>query len=81
MGELRSELSTGATEKRCNGLDAGATDCTDGMHARVARAIWRNKTAEHWAAAARKKPRMAKYWLKSGKVSEAAKLAIIRILS
>lgn len=81
MGQSQSELSTGTTEKRCNGLDHGATDCTDGLHARVAHAIWRHKTAEHWAAAAGKKPRIAKYWLAGGHISEAAKLAIIRILS
>lgn len=49
-----------------------------GIHARVARAIWPSKTAEHWAAAAGVTPRMAKYWLATDEVSEKGKLALIR---
>lgn len=49
------------------------------IHAVVARAIWPEKTAESWAAAAGKKPDVGKVWLR-GDVSAEAKLAIIRLL-
>lgn len=57
----------------------GAIHCT-GIHAAVAVVIWPKKTAENWAAAAKRKPRIAKYWLAGGDVSEAGKLALIRQL-
>lgn len=50
------------------------------IHVTVARAIWPDKTREHWAAAAGRKPDAAKPWMR-GDVSEGAKLALIRILS
>lgn len=49
------------------------------IHVVVARAIWPDKTAESWAAAAGKKPDVGKVWLR-GEVSADAKLAIIRLL-
>lgn len=66
-------------EMRGSALPHGATDCTR-IHERVARAIWPKKTAECWAEAAGVKPRMAKYWLAGHVVSDAGKLAIIRLL-
>jgi hypothetical protein len=54
-------------------------ECT-GIHARAARGIWPRKTAQHWAAAAGVKERIAKYWLAGREVSDAGKLAIIREL-
>lgn len=50
------------------------------IHAVVARAIWPDKTAECWAAAAGKKPDVGKVWLR-GEVSGDAKLALIRLLA
>lgn len=69
------ERSATAIEKRGNPKSAGAIHCT------VARAIWPDKTAEHWASRSGVKQRMAKYWL-SGRhpVSAGGKLAIIRLL-
>jgi hypothetical protein len=67
-------------EIRGNGLFNGAIDCT-AIHAICARAIWPHKTAEHWAAAAGVQPRMAKYWLAGHKVSDGAKLALVRLLA
>lgn len=49
------------------------------IHAVVARAIWPDKTAENWAAAAGKEPDAGKVWLR-GNVSGDAKLALIRLL-
>ena len=49
------------------------------IHAVVARAIWPDKTAENWAAAAGKEPSVGKVWLR-GQVSGDAKLALIRLL-
>lgn len=49
------------------------------IHTVVARAIWPDKTAECWAAAAGKKPDIGKLWLR-GRVSGDGKLAIIRLL-
>lgn len=69
-----------AMEKRGNGLPHGATSCTT-IHVRAARGIWPDKTAECWAAAAGVQPRMAKYWLAGYKVSDAGRLAIIRLLT
>lgn len=66
-----------STEIRGNQSSDGAADCT--VHARAARGIWPRKTAEHWAEAAGVKPRIAKYWL-AGRVSDAGKLALIRLL-
>lgn len=57
-----------------------ATDCTS-IHVACARAIWPHKTAENWALAAKRKVRAAKYWLATGDVSEAGKLAILRLLT
>lgn len=70
-------------QKRGNGLPHGATDCTTipTIHVRAARGIWEEKTAEQWAYAAGVKPRMAKYWLAGHKVSDAGRLALIRLLT
>jgi hypothetical protein len=61
-------------------LPDAATDCS-GIHARVARAIWPQKTALHWAAAAGVKERIVRYWLAgTHEVSASGKLAIVREL-
>lgn len=49
------------------------------IHVVVARAIWPEKTAECWGAAAGKGPDAGKVWLR-GDVSADAKLALIRLL-
>jgi hypothetical protein len=77
MGESRTEAVTTAIQKRGIVLPLGAIHCT-AIHAIVARAIWPRKTAEHWAAAAGVKQRMAKYWLSGHRVSDAGKLALRR---
>lgn len=51
---------------------------TCSVHAAIARAIWPHKTAEHWAAAAGVKPRLAAYWLAGKKARAAGALALIR---
>lgn len=67
-----------AIEKRGNKFtERGKISPT--IHVVVARAIWPNKTAEEWAAAAGKKPDAGKVWLR-GDVSADAKLALIRLL-
>jgi hypothetical protein len=68
-----------SSEMRGSELPHGAIGCTR-IHALIARSIWPHKTAEHWAAAAGVKPRMAKYWLAGHPVSADGKLAIIRLL-
>ncbi|WP_291854796.1 hypothetical protein [Bradyrhizobium sp.] len=61
-------------------MHRGALECT-GIYARAARGIWPRKTAEHWAAAAGVKTRIARYWLAGARaVSDAGKLALIREL-
>lgn len=79
MGRFESVASISAIEIRGSALPHGAMDCTT-IHATVARAIWPRKTAEHWAAAAGRKVRIAKLWLAGAPVSDAGKLAIIRLL-
>lgn len=81
MRESSAAEAAPSIEKRGNGLPPGATGCTTSIHARFAREAWPDKTAEHWAAAAGRKPRIAKYWLAGGKVSADGKLALIRLLS
>jgi hypothetical protein len=66
-------------EKRGNQLPAGALDCT--IPVRAARGIWPTKTAENWAEAAGVQPRAVKYWLAGHKVSEAGRLALIRLIA
>ena len=74
---------TQSMQKRGNGLPHGATDCTTipTVHVRAATGIWPIKTAECWAHAAGVKPRMAKYWMAGYKVSDAGRLALIRLLA
>ena len=67
-----------SVEKRGNKLSGGAKNCPT-IHATVARAIWPEKTAECWAAAAGKAPSIGKLWLR-GRVSGDGKLALIRLL-
>jgi hypothetical protein len=83
MRAIETEIAIQSMQKRGNGLPFGATDCTTipTIHVRAARGIWPNKTAECWAEAAKVKPRMAKYWLAGHKVSDAGRLAIIRLLT
>jgi hypothetical protein len=69
-----------AIKLRGNCLQDGATDCTT-IPARAARGIWPDKTAEHWAHHAGVQPRMAKYWLAGYRVSDAGRLALIRLLT
>ncbi len=65
-------------EMRGNKLSDRAKNCPT-IHAVVARAIWPDKTAENWAAAAGCEPGVGKVWLR-GRVSGDAKLALIRLL-
>jgi hypothetical protein len=74
------DIAIASMEKRGRGLPEGATDCPT-IHVRAARGIWPSKTAECWAAAAGVQPRMAKYWLAGYRVSDAGRLAIIRLLT
>lgn len=79
LGQLQSSSQEGAIRIRRNELQSGATDCTADGYVRAARGLWPHKTAEHWAAAAGREPRIGKYWT-AGKVSEAAKYAIHHVL-
>jgi hypothetical protein len=64
-----------------NGCNSSSVDQKSAIHCTVARAIWPQKTAAHWAAAAGVQERMAKYWLAgTHRVSDGGKLAIIRLL-
>lgn len=67
-----------STEMRGNELPYRAKNYPT-IHVIVARAIWPDKTAENWAAAAGKESSIGKVWLR-GQVSGDAKLAIIRLL-
>lgn len=80
MSSVESVSLVPSMELRGNALHLGATDCT-GIHVRAARGIWKKKTAECWAAEAGVKVRMVRYWLAGHPVSEAGKLALIRLLS
>lgn len=79
MSESSGRSVAASTGMRGTALPHGAIHCT-GIHCAVARTIWPIKTAEHWAAAAGVKPRMAKYWLAGRKVGDAGKLALRRLL-
>lgn len=68
-----------SSENRVNKLPDRAKNCPT-IYPIVARAIWPDKTAECWAAAAGKAASIGKVWLR-GKVSGDGKLAIIRLLS
>jgi hypothetical protein len=81
MGQYSSIVSLEANRNRGNGLQSGATDCTDTIPVRMARAVWDTKTAEKWAHASGVQPRMVKYWLAGHKVSDAGRLALIRLLT
>jgi hypothetical protein len=74
-------VSLEAIKMRGNGLQPHAMDCTDTIPVRAARGIWPNKTAENWAEAAGVQPRAVKYWLAGHKVSEAGRLALIRLIA
>ncbi len=65
-----------STGKRVNKMSLGAKNCP---HVICARALWPNKTAENWAAAAGRKPSIGKVWL-NGEISGDGKLAIVRLL-
>jgi hypothetical protein len=81
MGSYSRVVSLQANENRGNALQPSAMDCTATIPVRAARGIWPDKTAEHWAAAAGVQPRMVKYWLAGHKVSDAGRLALIRLLA
>lgn len=76
--ESESTTLAPAIEKRGSPLPSRAKNYPT-IHAVVARAIWPDKTAENWAAAAGKEPSIGKVWLR-GQVSGDAKLALIRLL-
>lgn len=78
MREVSSPSLAPSTEMRGNGLSSRAKNYPT-IHATVARAIWPDKTAECWAAAAGKGASVGKVWLR-GEVSGDGKLAIIRLL-
>lgn len=81
MSESSGAIARDAIENARIGLHRGATHCV-GIHARAARGIWPIKTAEHWAAEAGVKVRMAQYWLAgTHDVSEAGKNALVRLLA
>jgi hypothetical protein len=81
MGQSERNFALASNEMRGNELQSGAMDCTETIPARVARAIWDRKTAENWAHHAGVQPRMAKYWLSGHRVSDAGRLALIRLLT
>lgn len=80
---MRAEVIHSGTapepEIRGSKLPGRAKNCPT-IHAAVARAIWPDKTAESWAAAAGKNPSIGKVWLR-GAVSAAGKLALVRLLT
>lgn len=79
MLRVSSNVRSPEIENEGSALHHGAKNCTifsgDQIYIIVAKAIWPHKTAENWAAAAGKKPRVAKLWL-AGTVSDSGKLAI-----
>lgn len=80
LRESESEIAIRAIRIASNGLQGGAIHCV-GIHARAARGMWPQKTAEHWAAKAGVKVRMAQYWLAgTHPVSADGRLALIREL-
>jgi hypothetical protein len=79
MGQLSRVIALEAIQNRGNQLPVSALDCT--IPVRAARGIWPIKTAENWAAAAGVQPRAVKYWLAGHKVSEAGRLALIRLIA
>lgn len=81
MHTEESPVAFVARQMRGKSLSHSAIHCTVSKHARVARVLWIDKTAECWAAASGVQPRMAKYWLAgTHEVSGDGKLAIIREL-
>jgi hypothetical protein len=83
MGQSERNFAVASNQMRGNGFQHGAMDCTDAptIPVRAARGIWPEKTAENWAYHAGVQPRMAKYWLSGHKVSDAGRLALIRLLT
>jgi hypothetical protein len=81
MGQSERNFAVASIQMRGNELQPGAMDCTATIPVRVARAIWEKKTAENWAHHAGVQPRMAKYWLSGHRVSDAGRLALIRLLT
>jgi hypothetical protein len=81
MGSYSSVVELEANKSRGNGLQSSAMDCTATIPVRAARGIWPEKTAENWAYHAGVQPRMAKYWLAGHRVSDAGRLALIRLLT
>jgi hypothetical protein len=79
MRTSERNFAAASNEMRGNEFQSGALDCT--IPVRAARGIWPNKTAENWAAAAQVQPRAVKYWLAGHKVSDAGRLALIRLLT
>ena len=79
MRTLERNFAVASNEMRGNEFQSGALDCT--IPVRAARGIWPNKTAENWAEAAGVQPRAVKYWLAGHKVSEAGRLALIRLIA
>jgi hypothetical protein len=81
MRTSERNFAVASNEMRGNELQSSAMDCMPTIPVRVARAIWDKKTAENWAHHAGVQPRMAKYWLAGHKVSDAGRLALIRLLT
>lgn len=81
MSESSGAIAGNAIGNGGSRLPRGAIGCTGNFHADVARLRWPRKTAQHWAAAAGVKERMAKYWLAgTHPVSADGKLALMREL-
>jgi len=83
MRSAEGNFAAASIQMRGNDLPHDATECTKmpTIPVRCARGIWPEKTAEHWAHHAGVQPRMAKYWLAGHRVSDAGRLAIIRLLT
>lgn len=78
MRASESPVAQVARKMRASSLPRRATNCPENIYVITARAVWPNKTAANWAAAAGKQPSIGKNWLR-GDVSEAGKLAIIHL--
>jgi hypothetical protein len=81
MRTSERNFAVASNEMRGNAFQPNATDCMPTIPVRAARGIWPTKTAENWAHHAGVQPRMAKYWLAGHRVSDAGRLALIRLLT
>lgn len=82
MGESISPSALRAMQIGCKPLSGAASHCSDAVLCAVARAIWPDKTAIHWAAACGVQERMARYWLAGAySVSDSGRRAIVRFIA